>query len=196
MRSVVTSIVPVLLIFGATAAYADAPPDLAPLNCAWEKLPVSEQTRLIDEFKVELRDKGFLLHFGKADTFNTGEAARQCQLTVENEQIEQLALGLARKAAEEKAKKGIADRGEKPESIQLALTKMHEGKRERIGDALACPGSHGMMKEWDDSVGNAVRKANLRFENTRAYSWVSLGVYAVMAQEGSVRRMAGKADAC
>lgn len=196
MRPTVTILATVLLTFAAATPASAEVPDLSPLACAWDKLPVSEQTRLLDEFKVELRDGGFTLNFGKADAFNTAEAAKQCQIAVAGDQGDHLALALARRAAEEKAKKGIAERGEKPESIQIALGKMHEGKRETIGNVLGCPGAHDMTKEWDVSVANAVRRANLRFENGRAYSWVSLGLYSIMAQEGAMRRMSGKADAC
>jgi hypothetical protein len=53
-----------------------------------------------------------------------------------------------------------------------------------------------MISEWDQSLKGAVRRANLRFKDGRAYSWVSLGAYAVMAEEGAVRRMNGNADGC
>lgn len=177
-------------------AVAEGAPDLSPLACAWGKLPDSEQTRLRDEFKVDLGDGGFTLNFGTANPTATADAARECQLNLAPPQVEQLALALSRRAAEEKARKGIADKGEKPDSIQTALEKMHEGKREMIGNKYGCPGSHPSVKEWDESVKGAVRRANLRFKDGRAYAWVSLGLYAVMAEEGAIRRMSGKADAC
>ena len=107
-----------------------------------------------------------------------------------------MAAGLSRRAAVEKAKKGIADKGENPAALQKAIDKMHEGKRELIGDKLACPGPHERVGEWDELVRNAVRKANLGFKDGRAYAWVSLGLYASFAQEGALRRMAGKAEPC
>jgi hypothetical protein len=180
----------------ATPAVADDAPDLSPLACAWDKLPAAEQARLSEEFKVELLDGSFKLHFGVADAANSANAAQQCNLNLTAAQVEHLSAGLARRAGEMKAKKGIADRGENPESIQIVLGKMHEGKREVIGDRLSCPGPHAMVKDWDQSMKGALRRANLRFQDGRAYSWVSLGVYAVMAEEGAVRRMAGKADGC
>jgi hypothetical protein len=177
------------------SAIAEGVPDLAPLNCAWGKLSAEEQTRLRDEFKVELVG-GFTLFFGTPTAGTTAEAARECQLNLTPPQLEQLGHGLARRAAEEKAKKGIIEKSENPESIQTALGKMHEGKREIIGNKFACPGPQKSVDEWDESVKNAVRRANLRFKDGRAYAWVSLGLYAVMAQEGALRRMNGKADAC
>lgn len=177
-------------------AVAEGAPDLSPLACAWGKLPDAEQSRLRDEFKVELGDGGFTLHFGAPNPNTAAETARECQLNLAPPQVEQLALALARRAAEEKARKGIAEKGEKPESIQTALGKMHEGKREMIGNKYGCPGSHTSVSEWDESVKGAVRRANLRFKDGRAYAWVSLGLYAVMAEEGAIRRMSGKADAC
>jgi hypothetical protein len=177
-------------------AVAEGAPDLSPLACAWGKLPDAEQTRLRDEFKVELGDGGFTLHFGAAAPAVTVEAARECQLTLAPPQLEHLGLALSRKAAEEKARKGITDKGEKADSIQAALAKMHEGKREMIGNKYGCPGSHTSVSDWDESVKGAVRRANLRFKDGRAYAWVSLGLYAIMAEEGAIRRMSGKADAC
>ncbi|MBL9098370.1 MAG: hypothetical protein JNK07_15680 [Alphaproteobacteria bacterium] len=178
-------------------AVAEGAPDLAPLTCAWDKLPPDEQTRLRDEFKVDIKDGGFTLHFAAPTApAAAGEAARACQLNLAPPQLEHLALGLARHAAAQKARKGVADKGEKPESVDVALEKMNEGKRETIGNKLACPGPHDSVDEWDNSVKGAVRRANLRFKDGRAYSWVSLGLYAVMAEEGAVRRMNGTADAC
>jgi hypothetical protein len=178
------------------SAVAEDAPDLSPLACAWGKLPNPEQTRLLDEFKVQLGDGGFTLHFGAPNPNTAADAARECQLTLAPPQVEQLAIALSRRAAEEKARKGISDKGEKPQAIQTALEKMHEGKREMIGNKYGCPGSHASVSEWDESVKGAVRRANLRFKDGRAYAWVSLGLYAVMAQEGAIRRMSGKADAC
>jgi hypothetical protein len=53
-----------------------------------------------------------------------------------------------------------------------------------------------MVAEWDNSVRSAVRRANLRFRNAGAYSWVSLAMYAAMAEEGAVRRMTGRIGVC
>lgn len=196
MRGFKTLSISILLTCGFSAsAWADAP-DLGPLVCAWEKLPAVEQARLRDEFKVELKDKNFTLLFAEPNAASAADAARACQLTVTPAQTEQLALGLSRHAAVEKAKKGIADKGEDPGSLQKALEKMHEGKREVIGDKLACPGPQSMVTEWDESVRGAVRRANLGFKDGRAYSWVSMGLYAIFAEEGAMRRMMGKADAC
>lgn len=196
MRGFATLSAVILLPLALAVPAAAEAPDLSPLACTWEKLPASEQTRLIDDFKVELLEGSFRLHFGMADAASSAEAARQCDLVLASAQVEHLALGLARRAAEMKARKGISGRGENPDSIQVVLGKMHEGKRETIGDRLSCPGPHAMISEWDQSLKGAVRRANLRFQDGRAYSWVSLGVYAVMAEEGAIRRMAGKADGC
>jgi hypothetical protein len=53
-----------------------------------------------------------------------------------------------------------------------------------------------MISEWDQSPKGAVRRANLGFQDGAHVHWVSLGAYAVMAEEGAVRRMAGKAEGC
>lgn len=179
----------------APIAVAEGVPDLGPLNCAWDKLPAEEQARLKEEFKVELAG-GFTLYFGEPNAAAVADAARACQLTLAPPQLEHLGLALSRRAAEEKAKKGISDKGEKPEAIQTALAKMNEGKREVIGNKFGCPGTHAGVSEWDESVRNAMRRANLRFKDGRAYAWVSLGLYAVMAEEGAIRRMNGQAEAC
>jgi hypothetical protein len=183
------------LAFLSTATASDDA-GTSPVGCAWDKLPVTEQTRLRDEFKVELREGGFTILFANLGAATAAEAARQCQLNTSPAQNENLALGLARHAAVEKAKQGIADRGEDPGALQKALAKVHEGKRETIGNRLGCPGPHDMVGEWDSSIKGAIRKANLGFKDGRAYSWVSLGLYAMMAEEGTTRRMAGMTDAC
>jgi hypothetical protein len=196
MRGFATLSAVILLPLALAAPAAADAPDLSPLACAWDKLPTAEQTRLVEDFKVELLEGSFRLHFGIADAASAADAARQCNLALAPPQAEHLALALARRAAEMKARKGISDRGENPDSIQVVLGKMHEGKREAIGDRLSCPGPHAMISEWDQSLKGAVRRANLRFKDGRAYSWVSLGAYAVMAEEGAVRRMNGNADGC
>ena len=183
-------------IAAAVPAVAEGAPDLSPLNCAWTKLPTAEQTRLRDEFEVKLTDGSFTIFFGTPNAATAAETARECQLNLTPQQIDNLAVALSRRAAVEKAKAGIAAKGEKPESIQTALAKMHEGKREVIGNRLSCPGPHNMVTEWDESVKGAIRRANLRFNDGRAYSWVSLGLYASMAEEGAMRRMNGGAEAC
>ena len=168
----------------------------SPVGCAWDKLPVAEQTRLRKEFKVDLRDGGFTILFANPDAATASEAARQCELNTTPAQNENLALGLARHAAVENAKQGIVDKGEDPAALEKALAKVHAGKRETIGNRLACPGPHESIGEWDASIRGAIGKARLDFKNTRAYSWVSLGLYAIMAEEGAMRRMAGTAGAC
>jgi len=196
MRGILTFSASILASIAlAGPAVAEGAPDLSPLTCAWGKLPPTEQARLIDEFKVDLGD-GFTLHFGTANPAATAEAASACQLNLAPPQLEHLGLGLARHAAEERAKRGITEKGEKPEAIALALKEMNSGKREVIGDKYGCPGPHRSVAEWDRSVGNAVNRARLRFRDQRALAWVSLGLYAAMAKEGAVRRMAGKAGAC
>lgn len=183
-----------LVLFSTIAASAAA--DTSPVGCAWDKLPATEQSRLRNEFKVDVRDGGFTILFANADAAAAAEAAQQCQFNASPAQIENLALGLARHAAVEKAKQGIVDKGEDPGALTKAMAKVHEGKREAIGNRLACPGPHDMVGEWDASIRNSIGKAKLGFKNGRAYSWVSLGLYAMMAEEGAARRMAGKAEAC
>lgn len=194
MRRFATAFAAIVLTVGASPA-ADMP-DMGPLNCAWDKLEASEQTRLKDEFRVDLNEGGFIIHFADANATTAAAAATVCTLNLTAPQTEQLALALSRRAGVEKAKKGIADKGEDPKAIASALEKMHEGKREVIGDKLSCPGPHSSVGEWDESVRGAVRRANLRFKDGRAYAWVSLGIYASVAQEGALRRMAGKAEPC
>lgn len=182
-------------VFSLPAA-AESVPDLSPLTCAWDKLSAEERARLTDEFKVELNDGGFTLYFGAPNPAATNDAARECQLNLAPPQLEHLGLALARRGAEEKAKSGITEKGENPETIRTALGKMNEDKREIIGNKIGCPGPHPRVTAWDQSVASAVRRANLRFKNDRARAWVSLGLYAIMGQEGAIRRMSGQADAC
>jgi hypothetical protein len=191
----VTSSSILLSIALSQSAIAEGVPDLGPMNCAWDKLAPDEQGRLREEFKVEMVS-GFTLHFATPNPAATAAAASACQLSLSPQQMEHLGLALGRRAAEEKARKGISDLGEKPDSIQVVLDKMNAGKREVIGNAFGCPGAHSNVGEWDESVRGAVRRANLRFKNERAYPWVSLGLYSAMAKEGAVRRMNGQAGAC
>lgn len=177
-------------------AVAEGAPDATALSCAWDKLPAVEQTRLREGFEVKLLEASFVIHFGAPDSTSAAQTARDCQLNLAPAQVDHLAVALSRRAAVEKAKAGIAVRGDDPALIQGALVKMHEGKREKIGDRLSCPGPHSMIKEWDDSVRSAMRRARLRFNNSGTNAWISLGVYANMAEEGAIRRMSGKAEAC
>jgi hypothetical protein len=174
---------------------AHAAPDVSPLTCVWDKLPPAEQERLIAGFKVDLSN-GFELTFAPADSTPLASPIQDCHLTLSAPQVAALGEGLARHAGARQARLGISDRGEKPESVEIALDKMHQGKREIIGDRLSCPGPHSMVHDWDDAVRKGIRRANLGFRNGAAYPWVSLAMYAVMGQEGAVRRMNGKADAC
>lgn len=193
MRGIATIAATVLIYstaFASTAAIA------SPVSCAWGKLPPTEQTRLRKEFKVDLRDGGFTILFANPDAAAATEAARQCELNATPPQIENLALGLARRAGIENARQGIVDKGEDPASLEKALAKVHAGKREMIGNRLSCPGPHESVGEWDASLRSSIGKARLGFQNARAYSWVSLGLYAIMAEEGAVRRMAGTAGPC
>lgn len=196
MRSFATSFIAILVTIAVFPIAHAEPPDMTGLQCAWEKLAESEQRRLTDAFKVDLREGGFTIHFASADTGAATQAAAACALNLAPGQADHLALALSRRAAEEEAKKGISDKGEDPKALRTALGKMHQGKREVMGDALGCPGPHSMVTEWDESLKGAIRRANLRFKDGRAYAWVSLGVYAIVAQEGALRRMVGKASAC
>lgn len=197
MRGFATISTSILLAIAAAApSFAQGAPDVAALTCAWDKLPAAEQTRLRDEFQVKLLNGSFMIFFGAPNAAGAADSARDCQLTLAPPQVEQLAVALSRRAAVEKAKAGIAARGDDPALIQTALGKMHEGKREKIGDGLSCPGPHPMVKEWDESVKGAMRRANLRFNNAGTYSWISLGLYANMAEEGAMRRMNGGTASC
>jgi hypothetical protein len=193
MRGLASISATLALCFTAATSVAA---DTSPIGCAWDKLPEAERQRLIDEFKVDLKDNGFTILFANHDTAKATEAANQCALSTTPAQNENLALGLSRHAALEKSIKGISSKGEDPAAIGIALDKMIEGKRERIGDKLSCPGPHERVTEWDGSIKNAIKRANVRFTDQRAYSWLSLGLYASMAEEGALRRMAGRAGAC
>lgn len=185
-----------LAIAAASPAIAQSVADPAAITCAWEKLAAAEQTRLRDEFQVKLLNGSFTMFFGAPNAATTTEAAQACQVALAPPQVEQFGVVLSRRAAIEKAKTGIAARGDDPALIEGALARMHEGKRERIGDKLSCPGPHSMVKEWDESVAGAMRRARLRFNNAGTYPWISLGVYANMAEEGAMRRLKGGTAAC
>lgn len=185
-----------LAIAAASPAVAESAADPAAVTCAWEKLAAAEQARLRDEFQVKLLNGSFSMYFGAPNAASTTDAAQACQVALTAPQVEQLGVVLSRRAAVEKAKAGITARGDDPALIQGALAKMHEGKRERIGDKLSCPGPHSMVKEWDESVAGALRRARLRFNNAGTYPWISLGVYANMAEEGAMRRLKGGTAGC
>jgi len=195
-RNSTISAVAILAASLATSGAALAAPDLSPLACVWDKLPATEQQRLRAGFKVDLGRGSFALSFAAGDPAPAVDAMQQCQLALDTPKSQALAEGLARHAAALQAKLGISDRGEKPESVELALDKMHEDKRELIGDRLSCPGPHTMVREWDSSVSSGIGRANLQFRNRGALSWVSLGMYAVMAEEGAARRINGQAEPC
>lgn len=196
MRSFAAFSSSILLPIAVAMPVVAEPAPTTAIACAWDKLPADEQTRMRDEFQVKLHEGSFTIYFGAPNVAGATQAARECQLNLPPQQLELLAVVLSRHAAVEKAKAGISARGDDPALIQGALAKMHEGKRQRIGDRLSCPGAHSMVKEWDESVGAAMRRARLRFNNSGTYAWISLGIYANMAQEGAIRRMNGQAEPC
>ena len=195
-RNSTISTVAILAASLATSGAALAAPDLSPLACVWSKLPATEQDRLRAGFKVDLGRGNFTLSFAAGDPAPAFDAMQQCQLTLDTPKSKALAEGLSRHAAALQAKLGILDRGEKPESVELALDKMHEGKRELIGDSLSCPGPHSVAREWDSSVASGIGRAKLQLRHQSAKPWVSLAMYAVMAEEGAARRMAGQTEPC
>jgi hypothetical protein len=179
------------------AAQAQSPPDLAPVRCAWAALSPERQTELRNSFTIDNRASDFIYYrHDKPRSAETLAAAQACNLSYTPTQLEALAGALGFKAREEVARLGIAARGAvKANIVDRAMASMHDWRRVEIGDRLACPSP---MKErsWDRSLIIAMRRTGTKTVDGPSVHLVGLAMYAIMAQEGFMRRIAGANPSC
>jgi hypothetical protein len=184
----------VLLLASAGAASAGSAPDLTPVKCAWGSFTPQQQERLRNAFAID--NKANQYRHERPTAAETAAAARTCKLTYTSTQLGDLSSALGWKAREEVSRMGVTARGlVKAELIDRAVNNLDDDRRTEIGDILACPGGYTMKSEWDRSVIRAIRRTGTKTMDGVSVSLIGLGVYAIIAQEGHMRRILGAAPA-
>lgn len=172
------------------AAQAAPPPDLAPVKCTWAALPPELQRSLRDSVTIDNSNKQYVQYRHDVPTeAEAMRAAQSCKLTYSIDQLGQLIGALGYKAREEVARMGLAARGViKAHIVDRAVSLMDEDRRAEIGDALSC----GTMRyEWDNSLISAIRRSGTKAVDGPSVAYVGMAMYAIMAQEGFIRRVGG-----
>jgi hypothetical protein len=180
-----------LLLLSMTAvAQAAPPPDLAPVTCAWTALPPELQKRLRDSVTIDNRTPPYTLYTHDLPTdHEVARAAQACNLNYATHRLIHLAGALGYRAREEVARSGLAARGViRANVVDRAVGLMDEDRRIEIGDTLSCG---AMNYEWDRSVISAIRRAGTKAVDGASVAYVGMAMYAIMAQEGFMRRVAG-----
>lgn len=118
-------------------------------------------------------------------------AARSCNLEYSPAQLDALSGAIGYKAREEVARMGLAARDMvKAHIVDRAMDNMQGWRRAEIGDRLACP-SVIQDGSWDRSLISAIRRTGTKTADGPSVHFVGLAMYAIMAQEGFMRRIAG-----
>jgi hypothetical protein len=179
----------------AGTASAQAAPDLSPVKCAWGSFTPQQQERLRNAFAID--NKANQYRHERPTEAETAAAARACKLTYSATQLDELSDALGWKAREEVSRMGVTARGlVKAELIDRAVSNLDDERRAEIGDRLACPGGYTMESEWDRSVIRAIRRTGTKTMDGVSVSLIGLGVYAIVAQEGHMRRILGTNPPC
>ncbi|MDZ4867102.1 MAG: hypothetical protein SGI91_07270 [Alphaproteobacteria bacterium] len=185
----------VLLLATVGTSRAQVPPDLTPVKCAWASFTPQQQERLRNAFVVDNKTNQY--RHNRASDRETAAAAQACKLTYGPAQLGELAGALGYKAREEVSRMGISARGlVKAQLIDRAVENLRDERRAEIGDRLACPGGYTMESEWDRSVIMAIRRTGTKTMDGVSVSLIGLGVYAIVAQEGHMRRILGTNPPC
>lgn len=186
----------VLLLFLATAA-AQAAPDLTPVQCAWSALSPERQKSLRNSVTIDNSQSDFI--YNKHDLplqRETEAAATSCKLNYAPTQLGELSRALGYKAREEVARMGLAARGViKAHIVDRAVGNLGDDRRVQIGDVLACPNTM-MDSAWDRSLISAIRRAGTKAVDGPSVAYVGMAMYAIMAQEGHMRRILGTNRPC
>lgn len=184
-----------LLLATAGVAHAEPPPDLTPVKCTWGAFTPEQQKRLRDAFIID-NSANTYQHKRPSDE-ETFAAAQICKLAYSMPQITELAGALGWKAREEVSRMGITARGlVKPALIDRAVGNLDDDRRLEIGDRLACPNGYTMERSWDGSVISAIRRTGTKTMDGPSVAYIGLGVYAILAQEGHMRRINGANPSC
>lgn len=185
----------VLLLATAGAAQAQVPPDLTPVKCAWASFTPQQQERLRNAFVID--NKANQYRHNRPTDQETAAAAQVCKLPYTPAQLGELSGALGYKAREEVSRMGVTARGlVKAQLIDRAVENLDDERRAEIGDRLACPGKYTMEAQWDRSVISAIRRTGTKTMDGVSVSLIGLGVYAIVAQEGHMRRILGTNPPC
>jgi hypothetical protein len=186
----------ILILLVTTGATHAAPaPDLAPVKCAWGSFTPQQQERLRNAFTID--NKANQYRHNRPTEAETAAAAQACKLTYTPAQLHELSGALGYKAREDVSRMGITARGiVKAELIDRAVENLDDERRAEIGDRLACPGKYTMESQWDRSVISAIRRTGTKTMDGVSVSLIGLGVYAIVAQEGHMRRILGTNPPC
>jgi hypothetical protein len=184
-----------VLLATAGAAHAQPAPDLTPVRCAWSSFTPQQQERLRNAFAID--NKANQYRHERPTDVETAAAAKTCKLTYTATQLGQLSSALGWKAREEVSRMGVTARGlVKAGLIDRAVNNLDDDRRAEIGDLLACPGGYTMESEWDRSVIRAIRRTGTKTMDGVSVTLIGLGVYAIVAQEGHMRRILGANPTC
>lgn len=181
----------------ASQAQAQAAPDLAPVKCAWGAFTPQQQQALRNSVTID-NSKADAIHY-KHDLptqIEAAKAATSCRLEYSVVQLGNLSQALGYKAREEVARMGLAARGViRAQIVDRAVDIMDEERRAEIGNVLACPNAR-MEGAWDRSLISAIRRTGTKAVDGPSVAYVGMAMYAIMAQEGFVRRILGTNPPC
>jgi hypothetical protein len=186
-----------VLLATAGATGAQAAPDLTPVKCAWGNLTPQKQQALRNSVTIDnSRADAVYYKHNRPTQHETATAATSCKLEYTAAQLDDLSQALGYKAREEVARMGLAARGViKAPIVDRAVDSMEEERRAEIGNAFACPNAR-MDGNWDRSLIRAIRRTGTRAVDGPSVAYVGMAMYAIMAQEGFVRRILGTNPPC
>lgn len=167
------------------------------IDCAWGALSDAERESMILGGATEHTNKTITVVLpGIPETADMRAIASKCATRDDDDTVLAMASGLVWRAREEAARRTIGRLGRDPSVVETVLSKLFAVRRVQMGDALACPGHVRINPDWDRSVAAAIRMTRDNSINRGVYSLTALSVYAVTAQEGAERRLAGRATPC
>lgn len=185
------------LLATAGEVHAQAAPDLAPVKCAWGTFTPQQQQALRNSVAIDnSRPDAIYYKHDRPTQDETAKAATACRLEYTAVQLDDLSQALGYKAREEVARMGLAARGViKPHIVDRAVDNMEDERRAEIGNTFACPSAR-MDGAWDRSLISAIRRTGTKAVDGPSVAYVGMAMYAIMAQEGFVRRILGTNPPC
>jgi hypothetical protein len=187
------------LVLLATAGVANAQgaPDLTPVKCAWGTFTAQQQQALRNSVVID-NSKADAIYYkhDRPTQHETARAATSCKLEYTPAQLDNLSQALGYKAREDVARLGLAARGViRAHIVDRAVGNMEDDRRAEIGNAFACPNAR-MDGAWDRSLISAIRRTGTKAVDGPSVAYVGMAMYAIMAQEGFVRRILGTNPPC
>jgi hypothetical protein len=186
-----------VLLVTTGQAHAQTAPDLAPVKCAWGAFTPQQQQALRNSVTIDnSRADGIYYTHDRPTQHETAKAATSCKLEYTPAQLNDLSQALGYKSREEVARMGLAARGViRAHIVDRAVDNMDEERRAEIGDTFACPNAR-MDGAWDRSLISAIRRTGTKAVDGASVAYVGMAMYAIMAQEGFVRRILGTNPPC